>query len=370
MTAAQPQGAPGWDDAELVEELGAAVGGEYHALEVAMLVLVANELRRRPGDPAALRNLQREGRRMVAQVDPRRIADAAVTTAGRAGVQSAGADLGLRVTMTTGIARQMSDLAREMSESLAALHGPAAAWMPQMFRQASGLLTSSTQDDQRAIASRYLANGIAGKRYANGAWMPIGSYAEMVARTVTHQAVIVGRTMTQRAHGLDLVSIVTAADACASCASNRGKVWSIDGTPGGIYTYPSAIDGSPVQVTVHGALAAASQAKHFRGPNCRCQVVAVHPGLPVVQGPRHDPVAEKQRDRQRALERDIRRWKMREAAALDDMAAATARRHVRRAQARMRAFLDETGRNRRSYREQLEWATGPRVPTPTPARVV
>lgn len=366
MAIADPNDARRYDSAEVIEELGASVAGEYHALEATMIGMVAAALRTHgPNDPATARRLARDGRRLAADLHPRSTAQAVITIAALYGSQEADRDAGanprVRIRVSAAVMREAGSFADELSESLAGMEPGIASWMPRAYRTASGILT--TQEAAHDIAARYLARGIPGKRYADGRWMPIGSYAEMVARTTIHQASIVGHTLTQMEHGLNLSSIVTALDSCRSCASNRGKVWSVDGTPAGTYTY-AAVGGGTVTIEVAGPLAAASNGTHFRGPNCRCQVVTVHPGLPVTAGPEHSPTAEKERDRQRSLERDIRRWKARQAAALTDTDAAFAKRRVTESQKRMRAFLTETGRNRRGYREQLGWATGPSVPAP------
>lgn len=360
--AAEPVRGDEPDDAELVETLGATVGAEYHALEVAMIAAVVVEVKAGTGDPLAMFRLQDEGRRLVAGVDPHRLADTTVATATRAGIASVpGAG------MTPPLAASATNLSRELANTLARLGPPMAAWMPHAYTQA-GVLLGSTQDDAAIIASRYLARGIPGKRYANGAWMPIGSYAEMVARTYSHEAQVVARTESMVAAGLPFASIVTAADACPTCAQNRGKIWSLDGRPAGSYTVPIEGGGTRV-VVVAGPIAAASRGTHFRGPNCRCQVVNYTPGTGVVTGPKHDPKAEKDRDRQRALERDIRRWKYRQMTALDPTEAENARRHVRAAQGRMRDFLNNTGRARRPYRESTTWASGPRPSAVAPIPV-
>lgn len=364
MSMIEPAVAPAdQGDAELVESLGAEVGAEYNALEVAMIAAVVAEVRRGTGDPLAMLRLQDEGRRLVSNVDPHRLAFDTVSRAtqhGIAAVPGAG--------MTTPLAMASTNMSRDMANTLARLGPGMAAWMPQAYTRA-GVLLGSTQDDAAILASRYLARGIPGVRYSNGAWMPIGSYAEMVARTVSHEASIMARTESMAAVGMPFASIVTAADACASCASNRGKIWSTDGRPAGAYTVPLPGGGSRTVVVAGPISQASSRGSHFRGPNCRCQVVAFTPGTPIVKGPKHDPKAEKERDRQRALERDIRRWKYREMTALDPSEKENARQHVRSAQRRMRDFLAETGRPRRSYRESVSWANGPRAAAVAPVAV-
>lgn len=72
--------------------------------------------------------------------------------------------------------------------------------------------------------------------------------------------------------------------------------------------------------------------------------------------PMHDtanPDGYAERQQQRYIERQIRKWKRREAAALDDVAKAQAKGKVREWQHRMRNFIDETDRKRLYYREQV-----------------
>jgi hypothetical protein len=95
--------------------------------------------------------------------------------------------------------------------------------------------------------------------------------------------------------------------------------------------------------------------------NCRCRLVPYLPGLTVPQDDTtYDPVAEKERAEQRRLEREIRAAKRREVTAMNDADRARAAREVRQAQAKMRGFIEQTGRLRQSYREQLHFADGRR----------
>lgn len=57
--------------------------------------------------------------------------------------------------------------------------------------------------------------------------------------------------------------------------------------------------------------------------------------------------------RQRYYERQVRAWKRRAAAAMDDATRARANRRVRDYQARIRALTAETGLPRKRRREQL-----------------
>jgi hypothetical protein len=158
--------------------------------------------------------------------------------------------------------------------------------------------------------------------------------------------------------GINLVTIVGRFDACKRCAPWIGKILSTDGTPPGVYELPHATENRAVSVTVVGTLDQARNAG-WNHPNCRDKVVSYMPGLSVPQGDfEHNAAAEKERERQRKLERDIRAAKRDVALAPNDIARRQAEREVVEAQAAMRDFIERTGRARRSYREQSAFADG------------
>jgi len=93
--------------------------------------------------------------------------------------------------------------------------------------------------------------------------------------------------------------------------------------------------------------------------NCRDRAVAYLPGLSIPQeSVEYSPEREKERSKQREIERDIRAAKRDAATAGDDVSRRRATREVRERQASMRQFINDTGRNRSNYREQLHFADG------------
>jgi len=93
--------------------------------------------------------------------------------------------------------------------------------------------------------------------------------------------------------------------------------------------------------------------------NCRHKEVAYLPGLTIPQaGQEYDPQAEAAREKQRSIERDIRKYKRREAVAGTPADEKRAALKVRAKQAQMREHIDLTGRKRASAREQLSFADG------------
>mgnify|MGYP001547985512 CR=1 FL=1 len=219
-----------------------------------------------------------------------------------------------------------------------------------------GVTTSRVQ--QAAAVQRFLAEGITGfVDKANRRWT-IGSYAEMAGRTTVNRAFNDAGIWRMGQSGIHLVTVVRGLDSCKKCAAWAGKILSTDGTPAGPRILPHATRSESVTVNVAGTVEEA-RAAGWGHPNCRCRLVAYSPGLTIPQGDTtYDEVAEKERAQQRAFEREIRSAKRREASAMTDTDRRKAAQDVRAAQADMRDFIRQTGRNRQSYREQLHFADG------------
>lgn len=236
-----------------------------------------------------------------------------------------------------------------------------------------GVTTSRIQ--QASAVQRFLAEGITGFVDRSNRRWTIGAYAEMAGRTTVNRAFNDAGIWRMSQAGIGLVTVVRGLDSCRKCAAWAGKILSTDGTPAGVRSLPHSTRDQTVTVEVAGTVAEA-RAAGWGHPNCRCRLVAYSPGLTVPQGDTtHDEVAEKERAQQRAFEREIRAAKRREASAMTDTDRRKAAQDVRSAQADMRDFIRETGRNRQSYREQLGFADGRGGPArsgptsvPTPPR--
>lgn len=110
-----------------------------------------------------------------------------------------------------------------------------------------------------------------------------------------------------------------------------------------------------IRVPVAGSVAFA-RAAGLQHPNCRHSLSAYLPG--VTRAPKHtaDPEGDAARQRQRAIERQIRAWKLRAETAIDPRGpeATQARAKVGQWQAAMRAHLAANPDLRRqSAREQI-----------------
>lgn len=211
--------------------------------------------------------------------------------------------------------------------------------------------------NQRQAVQRFLDRGVTAFVDRSDRRWTIGAYAEMAGRTATARAWNDASVWRMQQSGLNLVTVQGGIDACRKCAPWIGKILSTDGTTG-VIVLPHATRDAEVTITIHGTVEQA-RAAGWGHPNCRDRLTAYLPGLSVPQADfEYNEAAEKERERQRELERDVRAAKRREATAMDDLAKAKARREIADAQAELRDFTNTTGRRRQSYREQLHFADG------------
>lgn len=211
-------------------------------------------------------------------------------------------------------------------------------------------------NQQRAV-QRFLDQGIDGFVDVSGRRWTIGAYSEMAGRTAAARAWNDAGVARMQSSGLNLVTIQGGFDACRKCAPWIGRILSTDGFTG-TAVYGHATRDEAVTVMVTGTVDQA-RAAGWNHPNCRDKITAYLPGLSVPQeGFEYNPDAEAEREKQRALEREVRASKRRQATAPDDLSRAKAAREVRDAQADLREFTKKTGRKRLAYREHLAFADG------------
>jgi hypothetical protein len=148
-----------------------------------------------------------------------------------------------------------------------------------------------------------------------------------------------------RSYGGDLIEISAHSGARPKCAPYQGRIFSLSGTHP---KYPA------FSITTYG------EKDGLFGINCGHQQYPFFEGVseqtfqPLPTAKNAESYKESQKQRQ--YERDIRKAKSRErvlAAAGDEEGAEKARQLVRQRQARMRGFIDDSGRTRRYGREQI-----------------
>lgn len=199
-------------------------------------------------------------------------------------------------------------------------------------RAATGAMTR--REAAQMALNRFADAGITGFIDRAGRRWDIASYAEMATRTATGRAAIQGHIDRLQSNGYDLVIVSDSPDECPRCAVWEGRVLSLSGaTPG----YPTLAE---------------AQGSGLFHANCTHSVSAYIPGLTRVPERRRlaNPEGYEKRQKQRYMERQIRKWKRREAAAITDEAREYARRKVREWQAEQRRHLALAGRQfKRDY---------------------
>lgn len=196
--------------------------------------------------------------------------------------------------------------------------------------------------------------------YRDGAGRKWGldTYSEMAIRTGTNQALRAGHAQSLIDAGLDLVIVDSHANPAPVCAPFEQRVLSLTGaySPG-----THRVDDQIVSVKATLDQAIAAGLEH---PNCRHAYTAYLPGvtdpLPVSPDPEHEGY--KATQQQHRIEREIRKSRRMEQAALTDDAAEAARARKRRYEARLREHVRANDLPRRRHREQLRAPGNPMPP--------
>ncbi|MEU8680780.1 phage minor capsid protein [Streptomyces sp. NPDC048611] len=348
----------------MVEDLSAGVRYLYADAEQRLLGIVARQLADRFEAPGwatnKLRDIQalRRGAQGIVdalgsamQLDVFDVVAEAYNTGARAGLAELGAlhdnDL-RRIADTTPNTRAIDRLAQETVDLVTATHRGILRGVEDGYRQvvaevaATPLLGIDTrrQATQRAM-ERFADRGLRTFVDRGGRAWQMTSYAEMAVRTATGRAAVEAHGDKLRAAGLDLVIVSNAPHECPICAPYEGKVLSLDG-PGGartIETEHATEDERTVRVHVAGSVDEARQ-HGFQHPNCRHSLSAYLPGVtraPVETS--EDPDGYEATQKQRAIERGIRKWKNRAASAVTPEAKRSAEAKVRQWQAKQREHL-------------------------------
>lgn len=228
---------------------------------------------------------------------------------------------------------------------------------------ASTLLGTLTrrQTAGRAL-SQFAARGITGFVDAAGRRWEMASYAEMAVRSITGRAAIEGHVDQLTALGEQLVIVSDAPLECPLCRPWEGEVLAINGATGPhTLRLPRADDSgsllrrrATVAVHVAGSLTEA-RARGLFHPNCRHNLSVYLPGVTTrPQSPPHPQGATyEDTQQQRYLERQVRAWKRKAAASMDDAGRRQANARVREYQARIRQLTADKGLHRQPAREQV-----------------
>lgn len=383
-----PDGIPA---SELIELLGWELADRFTSAENALLEQVARRAKRildleaRGSDLAkdframqdlaserisTLRSLQELAQKVTKDLRSQNLAEWLIDIASKEGSAAAAARLRLADRLpgprniTGSAAQAVGALTLDLDSRLEALEQRILRHPQDVYQRVIAetaprrlLGVETSQVNQRAAVKDFLDRGVDGFTDRSGRRWTIGSYSEMAGRTASSRAWNDAGVWRMQQSGVNLVTVQGGFDACRKCAPWIGKILSTDGTTGTVVLPHATQDGS-VSVTIDGTVEQA-KAAGWNHPNCRDKLTAYLPGLSVPQEDfQYNEAAEKEREKHRALEREVRAAKRREATAMDDLDRAKARREVRDAQSELRDFAKDKGRARQSYREQLHFADG------------
>lgn len=362
----------------LAEDLAAAIGELYASAEVSLIHILRTALAEDIESPLwAELKLSAVGdlRRAVETVTEALQEDAdgaiarALATAYDRGAQSALADLGALPEGQRAFVRQqlpnapaVDRLAASMTEDTRPLYQRITRVIVDAYRsivaRVSGaqILTGRTrrQASQEAL-DQFASRGITGFVDKAGRSWQLASYAEMAVRSVTARAVIEGHTDQLTAAGIDLVIVSDAPLNCPLCEPWEGEILTLTGSdsPHTVRARHAVTD-RPRAVHVAGSLRAA-RAEGLMHPNCRHSLSAYLPGVTAQPEsvPHPQGATYKDTQQQRYLERQVRAWKRRAAAGMDEGARRKANARVRAYQARIRELTADKGLKRKPLREQI-----------------
>jgi hypothetical protein len=364
---------------DMAEDLAAAVSALYEQAELALIEKVASALAEGLDSPLwtelklhAIGHLRTAIEDIIAalQADAVGAIHQAVAEAYDRGAQAAVAELGA-VAVTAPAIPAGAHAVDRLAAALVQETGPAHVRMLRqgldVYRQVIAEATSAPllgATTRREAAGRALAKfadrGVTGFVDRAGRPWNLTSYVEMATRSALGRAAVEAHTERLGAAGVDLVVVSDAPEECERCKPWEGKVLRREGPsgPDTVEVEHATEDERMVRVRVAGSLPEA-RAAGLMHPNCRHSISIYLPGL---TRPRPKPPARatyEQTQKQRYFERQIRAWKRRAAAAVDDGQRTRANARVREYQGRIRELVADTGLPRKSRREQIDVAARP-----------
>lgn len=202
----------------------------------------------------------------------------------------------------------------------------------------SGVFTPEQAVD---VATKdFLEKGINCIKYANGAYVNIASYAEMVVRTSGKRANMVAEGARNQEWGVHTIKITQHGSTCELCSPWQGRVLIDD-----VYSGGTRADGQ------YPLLSEAMAAGLFH-PNCRHGSGTYFEGISNVPEPFNQSEVEAKYEKeqeQRYNERKIREWKRKANGSMDEGNRRKAEEKVKYWQGRQRQLISDNDWLRRKY---------------------
>lgn len=249
-------------------------------------------------------------------------------------------------------------IANELTQRMSSTHLHVLRWNDDAYRKVIAesavdvLAGTSTRRRAAQVAwERLLSQGIKGITYRDGSRRELASYVEMAMRSSVAQAAVQAHADRLGDAGINLVMVSDAPQECKMCRPFEGQILSRSGPTGRIEVAHELTD-EPMTITVKATLAEAV-AKGFMHPNCRHRLMAYLPGVTKRLTHTQDPQGDRDRQYLRALERRLRKAKLKAAAVIDPDAKPRLNARVRDLQAQIRDHVTNTTVMRQRGREQV-----------------
>jgi hypothetical protein len=208
---------------------------------------------------------------------------------------------------------------------------------------------------QRMAWDELTSKGVTGFVDTRGRQWTLASYVEMATRTAVQRAYNTAHQDRMTSAGIHYFTVAPHAHPCPLCEPWEGAVLS-DVHAAGETTTLSAVKDVPVTFTIAGTVDEARAAGLFH-PNCSHTLVAFLPGVtkPIARPSwtKADQAAYDAAQHLRALERQVRAYKLQAEGALTPLEQRRAMAKARAVQARIREHVEAHGLVRRRRREQL-----------------
>jgi hypothetical protein len=258
-------------------------------------------------------------------------------------------------------ARLIENLAQALVVDVGAKHSNIVRDVADAYRKviAEATAVSIAGGMTRRQASQHayqklIDQGLTGFVDKSGRRWRLSSYVEMAVRTVTQRAAIQGQVDKQLAMGQPFGIVSDHVQECEICRPFENRILRLDDGPTGRIEVIHQLTKQPTTITV-AATVEQARARGLWHPGCRHGMTVYIPGVTKkLAKETADPEGDAARQRQRAIERQIRHWKERRIGALDPVAEKQAGAKVRAWQKALRDHLAANPKLKRlTYREQI-----------------
>lgn len=245
---------------------------------------------------------------------------------------------------------KMEDMKKKVAQDLKGAQKAALRRMDDIYRQtvyraemnmAAGAKTLDQAIDM--ATKEFLDAGINCIEYKNGRRVNIASYAEMALRTASHRATLLGEGKKREEWGIHTVVVSAHANTCPLCAPWQGKVLIDD-----VYCSGTAEEAEKLDYPL---LSTAMKAGLLH-PNCRHTISTFFPSIskvPTVPDAKKAIDTYNAEQKQRELERKIRKWKRISAGSMEPEKVNLANDKVKGYQKELRNHLLNHPELRRDY---------------------